>query len=360
MTTSTSSPTTGAATGAGERTLHVLIPTYKPVGGIVKVFDYVLHARALGYRVSVGCAEEMAPDLPVFDIERMRGLADDPLVEFHARDKVKVGPADLFLVSLPKQYNAAYRDLPAGMTPARIIHIIQNIRHINPTWRLGEGTRILTRPASRISINSIVAEAIAPWLDERGLHHVINLGHESGVFARQRSGPLSQGEGPVRIAYTTWKSDVGERVAGLMRHDPRVEFRAIRETVSWEELTELYHWADVFLGTPHREEGMYLPGLEAMAAGNVVVLPDAGGNMAYSRPGENCLLVDFESAPSYVAAIEELLAMPAEQVDRLRQGGYAVLPDFDLEHERAGFAEFLDRLWEHVARLEQTPAEAEE
>ncbi len=48
------------------------------------------------------------------------------------------------------------------MSPERIIHIIQNVRHVNPAWHRGIGTRLLTRPAARISINSIVADAIHP------------------------------------------------------------------------------------------------------------------------------------------------------------------------------------------------------
>jgi hypothetical protein len=337
------------------RKIHFFIPTYKPVGGIVKVFDYVQHARALGYEAEVWCEEPKEPGLEVFGIERLSSLDTDPGVEFHDAHGRTLGDDELAFISLPKQYNRAYRNLGARHSPERIVHIIQNVRHVNPEWRGGEGVRMLTRPASRISINDIVADIIAPWLDARGLHRTVPLGHEYQVFERLRSGGLrgADGDRPVRVAYTTWKSDVGDAVARLFRDDPRVEFRAIRTTVGWDSLVELYHWSDVFLATPNPEEGMYLPGLEAMAAGTLLVTTDVGGNMSYSHPGENCLAVGFDDADEYAAALETLLGMPDDEVAKMRQAGYDILPTFSLAHEREGFAAFLDELWPRIVTFEE-------
>ena len=97
---------------------------------------------------------------------------------------------------------------------------------------------------------------------------------------------------------------------------------------------------------------MYLPGLEAMAAGCLVITPDVGGNMAYCRPEQNCLLAGFESVPDYVAALQRLSSAPVAEIEALRAGGYAVVPEFDLGAERRGFADFLDELWKRVAERE--------
>jgi len=331
------------------RTLHVLTPTYKPVGGVVKIFDYVLHACSLGYDVSVWSQFKVDPAGALFAQPQFRALLDDDAVRFHRKSSWDFGDEDLFFISLPSNYQLAHANLPAHLSPERIIHIIQNVRHVNPAWLKAQGSLVLTRPASRISINQIVADTIEPWLDPRGLHRVVNLGHESSYFGKQRTGGLGS---PVRVAYTTWKSEIGTRVEEALAGDG-FEFRAIRETASWDELRELYHWADVFLSSPGPEEGMYLPGLEAMAAGCLVVTPDVGGNLAYCRPGENCLLVGYESVPDYVAALQRLAAAPAGEIETLRSGGYAVVPDFDLAAERKGFAAFLDELWERVRLRER-------
>ncbi len=93
---------------------------------------------------------------------------------------------------------------------------------------------------------------------------------------------------------------MGDEVARYSRARGASSFRAIREPVGWDELRELYHWSDVFLATPLVEEGFYMPGLEAMAAGAVVISSDAGGNRAYCRFGENCVGVGLEDAGGYV------------------------------------------------------------
>ena len=47
--------------------------------------------------------------------------------------------------------------------------------------------------------------------------------------------------------------------------------------------------ARVTLYLPNRLEGFYIPALEGMALGTLVVCPDSVGNRSYCRDGENCL-----------------------------------------------------------------------
>ena len=98
---------------------------------------------------------------------------------------------------------------------------------------------------------------------------------------------------------------------------------------------------------------MYLPGLEALAAGCLVVTPDVGGNLAYAKPGLNCVLAGFESVPEYVAALQRLAGAPTSELEALRTAGYAEVPRFDLDAERHGFEEFLRELWDRIHRFEQ-------
>ncbi len=330
-------------------TLHVLTPTFRPAGGVVKIFDYVTHAMALGYRVSVWCPEARDEGLPLFDIERFAHLvAGEADIEFHARDRLAIGARDLVFLSLPQNFEPAYRSLPVGMSPERIIHIIQNVRHVTPTWGQGYPLRLLTRPAARISINDIVARTVAPWLDERAFHRIIPIGHQLGYFRLTRQDGFSR---PLRVAHTSWKSDLGFRVEAAAQDDP-FEFRAISHSASWAELRELYQWADVFLCSPGPEEGFYLPGLEAMEAGCVVVTPDVGGNMAYCRPGENCVLVGFEDAEQSLEALREIARWSVEQTRLVRHSAQATVEPFDLAKERVHFGTFLDDLWARIELFE--------
>jgi glycosyltransferase involved in cell wall biosynthesis len=99
------------------------------------------------------------------------------------------------------------------------------------------------------------------------------------------------------------------------------------------------------------EEGFYMPGLEAMAAGAVVISSDAGGNRAYCNFGENCIEVGMDDARGYVDALDSLRTASAEEIERLRSNGYETVGRHTLKHERERFGEFMGRLTEHLRRL---------
>ena len=262
------------------RRIYFLTPTFRPVGGVVKIFDYVNHASALGLEPVICCPESFKEDLPLFRIPRFSGISPEAGFRFVDLEKVSVGPHDLAFVSWPTHYEILEPRLSRWTHHEQVICIVQNVRWANPTFTNGYAMRLLSRPMARIMTNDVVLEAVRPYLNETSMTEVIDLGHDTAFFARERTAGLAQ---PIRVAHTAWKSDVGDRVAARIR-GPAFEFRAIRDPVGWEELRELYHWADVFLAAPLVEEGFYLPGLEAMAAGAIVLsqTSEATGHIASS------------------------------------------------------------------------------
>jgi hypothetical protein len=252
-----------------------------------------------------------------------------------------MAPGDLAFFSWPAHYEIAAARLPAGGSPERIIHLVQNTRHGNPEWLDGLAVRLLARPMARIMITLEVLEACRPYLNPAGPTRVIPEGHDWAFFSRERAGGLSR---PIKVGYTTWKSAAGTEVEAALAGDERFEFRSIRQTAAWPELRDLYHWCDVFLGFPNRQEGFYLVGLEAMAAGALFVCPDVEGNRAYCRWGENCLGAEWEDVPSYLAALEAVAAMGDAAVQAMRTAAYGALPRHSLAEERRLFGEFLAEL----------------
>jgi Glycosyl transferases group 1 len=321
--------------------MYFMTPTFRPVGGVVKVFDYVNHARSLGYEPVIACPEPYKPGLPLFEIPRFSGISPDNGFKFTDLEKVTVGPHDLAFLSWPTHYEIVEPRLSRWTRHEQVIFIVQNVRWANPSFTGGYALRLLSRPMARIMTNDVVLEAVKPYLNPSSMSEVILLGNESSFFAKERRGGLGN---PVKVGYTTWKSGVGDEVARILADDRRFEFRAIREPVGWKELRELYHWSDVFLATPLVEEGFYMPGIEAMAAGAVVISSDAGGNRAYCRFGENCVGVGFEDAGGYVEALKSLREGSAEEVERLRGAGYEAVKLHTLEHELERFGEFMERL----------------
>ena len=314
-------------------------PSYLPVGGVVKVFDYVNHALAGEFdEVEVICRFDLRENEALFDLERFRTLLDDPRVTFTKSFSRPVEDRDFVLFSWPTDYHAIEEALASATPTNRVIHLIQNVRHANPVFAEGYGVRILGRPMSRISITHQVTEACQPFLNPNGPFATVVEGHAWEFFSLDRPPGLPN---PIKIGYTTWKSAVGARVEELLADDPRFEFSSIRRTVAWDELRTLYHWSDVFLGCPGPEEGFYLPGVEAFAAGCVFLVPDVGGNLAYSRFEDNCLEVSLDDADSYVRQLTRLAEASGSFIDDLRSAAYATLGAHTLEAERSGFEDFL-------------------
>ena len=332
--------------------MYFMTPTFRPVGGVVKVFDYVNHALSLGYEPIIACPESYKPGLPLFEIPRFSGISPENGIPFTDLEKVAVGPHDLAFLSWPTHYEIVEPRLSRWTRHEQVIFIVQNVRWANPKFTGGYAVRLLSRPMARIMTNDVVFEAVKLYLNPSSMSEVILLGNESGFFAKERTGGFGS---PMRVGYTTWKSGVGDEVARMLADDPRFEFRAIREPVGWRELRELYQWSDVFLATPLVEEGFYMPGLEAMAAGAVVISSDAGGNRAYCRFGENCIEVGFEDAGGYVGALKSLREGGTQEIERLRRGGYEVVKLHTLEHERERFGEFMERLVGRLDRLGPGP-----
>lgn len=331
----------------GGRTIYFLTPTLNPVGGVVKIFDYVNHARALGFSAVICSPEGYEPGLPLFSNGRFRDLTPEKGVRFtEDLGDFAVGPEDLVFVSWPSHYRTVEARLAPGVRPEQVLCVIQNVRWGNPLFEGGYAVRLLSRPMTRIMTNDVVYDAVSPYLSYAGINRVIPLGHDCDFFRLDRgASPLGR---PVRVAYTTWKSALGDRVAAALAGEGGFEFRSIRKSATHGELRDLYRWSDVFLATPLVEEGFYMPALEAMAAGSIVITPDAGGNMAYCRFGENCLGVGFESVDDYVRALRELRAAPVARIAALRAGGYAATAKHTLPAEERGFARLVEELLERL------------
>jgi hypothetical protein len=335
--------------------LFVFSPTYRPVGGVVKLFDYARHALDLGIEPVFCVPERVRGDGPLLRIGRFRRLAPEAGLEHTEGYSVGIGPDDLAVFSWPPQYEVIAPRLDPGTPVERVIHLIQNVRHADPAFQAGHARRLLARPMARISTNEIVAEAIRPFLHPGSIHEVVPIGHDAGFFRIERPSGIST-ERPLRVAYTTWKSRLGDRLAAALAGSGTVVFRRIGHEAGWDELRDLYGWADVFLGTPIAQEGSYLPALEAMAAGALVVVPPAGGNLAYCRFGENCLEAAFEDDDSYLAAIEEIRSMPAGRVDEMRAAAAATATAHSLEAERSGFAAVIARIESDARERVRHPA----
>ena len=321
-------------------TVHFAFPGLSPVGGVIKLMDYVRHARDAGHEAVIVVGHRFDPQAPLFAQPRLRDFRSwgVPIVPSSA---LSVRDDDLFFFSWPPNFSVAEPFMP-WMRCERIIHIVQGIRHTYPEFLGGYGLRLLSRPITRIAISDHVRAAIAPHVNPSSILRTIPLAHPTDFFVRQRTG--DDWHDPIRVAYTTWKSEAGLAVETALSGDPKFEFRSIRRHVDWNTVRALYHWADVFLCCPRIQEGFHLPGLEAMAAQCLVVTPDILGNREYCEFGANCIQVEWSNTDSYRSALYRIAAMNATERMAFRAAGALTAGRRQLAAERDGFAALLSQL----------------
>ena len=315
--------------------IHVLVPFWGLAGGVIKVLDYADHASHLApvtlWSNSPVEADSLVHTLPV--MERLFANDDVSFRDMASLTSQEVDAGDLLLFTEPT--HIAIIDA-LDIAPARMVHLVQGTRHANPNWNEGKNFRLLHRPMHRIAVTEQVAEAVAPHIDRQYPSHTVVEGHDVEYFSNPNR-PAVRTDRPLRVFYTTWKSDLGDRVARVIREslDYRhsFEFVPVHTPTGWPALRDHYHRADVFLGAPGPEEGFYLPGLEALASECVLVMALVGGNAAYCEPGVNMIEADYDDQSSHADALRSLITSPS-MLTELRSAGKESVKQHTLAREQ--------------------------
>jgi glycosyltransferase involved in cell wall biosynthesis len=203
-----------------------------------------------------------------------------------------------------------------------VINLIQGVRHADPKLPL---YNYLRRSAVRICVSQPIADAILATGQINGPLYVIPNGlqipDEINKFTHKKE----------HILIGAWKNiPLGTQIAKRaqdMGYMVDLLTRPIPKNIFLEKLKE----ARIAILLPLPVEGFYLPGLEAMALGTPVIMPDCIGNREYARHAENCLIAtpdDIISAIHYFDTPGELLRIQLAGLDTAKH--YTM----DLEYER--------------------------
>ena len=221
------------------------------------------------------------------------------------------------------------------------INLIQGVRHGHPGTELYD---FLEKKAVRICVSREVAESITATGRVNGPVLVIPNGidiepvtpPEDDVGDRRRS-VLIVGYKQPQLA----REIVMQLEAADVVHHALMQFRPRKEYL---EMLPRY---GVAVCLPLAEEGFYLPALEAMASGCVVVTTDCIGNRGYCAKDRNCLVADRKADALVAAAIRAVNLSEAER-RRLYTGARATALSHSIGEERKRFHTVLrdiDLLW---------------
>ncbi|MFI0398113.1 MAG: glycosyltransferase [Thiolinea sp.] len=221
-----------------------------------------------------------------------------------------------------------------------IINLIQGLSHAHPQ---DVKYAFLKEKAIRICVSPQVSEAIHASGQVNGPVFTINNG-------------LDWSSLPLALPAT--QKDIDLLIVGIKRPNLAIELEkhpvleglnyvAVKQLLPRQAFLQLLNRAKMALFLPHSEEGFYLPALEAMALGSLVICPDSIGNRGFCRPNTNCLMPDY-SINGLANAINAVKQFADSKKSELLAAATQTVNEYSLARERAQFLEMmgnLEQLW---------------
>ena len=289
----------------------------RPTGGNLKVRDYFRHALD---HPDVDVSIWFAPGSRHGDSDVWHDLKPAQVAQSldpDAHDLICVNGKDWSL-------------LPEDTRDRDIIHFVQHPGYATDPVLRG----YLARPARRLFTSDALHAHLAPLCN--GPMAVVPIGLDP-AFAAGKGGGKSIAVTILAAKQPRFAAALAEKLASL-----GVETNLLDDRWrSREEHIATVRASEILVALPNVVEGFYLPPLEGMAAGCVVICSDVVHNRGHCIHGETCLQPAFGDVDSHVEAIMRGLG-DAQLRTRLIAGGEAMSRRHSIEQERAAFHAMLD------------------
>ena len=306
-------------------------------GGHLKHSHYFGHVAAMpGFAPKITFSGNLTSE----DLTLERQQLWPPTQEFAAAHW-RPGEGDLFFLA-----GVDWRYLFAGgfedFSVPRI-NLVQGIRHAQADTEL---YRYLAHKAVRVCVSEEVADAI------------LSTGRVNGPVMTIRNSididPIDVGVGSenerkklrpvVVVGYK--RPQLADGLASQLSV-AGIEHLVVKRMRDRSEFLALLAESRVAVCLPLVEEGFYLPALEAMAMGCVVVTLDCVGNRSFCHHAENCLIAE-PNERSLATATSHALQLSVAERSKLLQHAVSTAGEHTLSAERTRFHEVLadiDRIW---------------
>jgi len=288
-------------------------------GGHLKVWDYFLHARqSRRFEPRI----HLVPGSIVDRTNPWHDVSPPPLGAWNPSAAAALFVAGLDWEAVPD---------PA---PAPVVNLVQGVRHADPD---DPRYRFLRRPAVRICVSDAVADAIRGTGLVAGPIHVI----PNGIDPAALPPPAARRDIPLLIAGS--KNPAFAAALADRLHATGLRVECLTVPLDRGTFLERLGRAETVVTLPLEREGFFLPALEAMAMGAVVVCPDCVGNRGFCRDGATCFRPEYTlDAVTAAARAATVLAPPAAAA--LRAAADGEVRRHDLARERMAFLRILDAL----------------
>ena len=291
-------------------------------GGHLKVWDYFNHVAASSiYEPVIAFSHEAK-----WDETNPWFKSTSSITEWQP------GKADLLFLA-----GTDWRALPEterAKFPKPIINLIQHPRHAEPGSEL---RGFLKHRAVRICVSAEVADAINATGEVNGPVFVIPNGIDLQAI------PASPAERKIDIFVSGFKApELALEVHEALKHKAPTT-QCVTERLPRNEYLKYLSDAKIAVVLPRSREGFFLPALEAMACGAIVVCPDCIGNRGFCDDKINCFRPTYGRHEIISAAIAATKQSEAERA-RMRNEAKATVNRHSLDRERADFLPILARV----------------
>lgn len=297
-------------------------------GGHLKVWDYFSHVLA---------SPEFTPRIAFSP----RSNWDHTNPWWNAREYIvdswrSVRP-DVFFVAgrdwlMLDQHPEAGDDIP-------VVNLVQHMRHADPKSNRFE---FLSRKAIRICQSEEVAQALRETGLTQGPLIVIPIGRDLESLPAPNAAKRD-----VDVLIIALKQpDLGEELERRLKKPGR-RINLLSRLLPMPEYLSRIQEAKTTVFLPNEAEGFYLPPLEGMALGTLVVCPVHEGEHSIYLPGHNCFRPNYTVAELAQAA-ESALALSPDQAQQMRANARQTAETHSLLRERQAFLDVLhniDQLW---------------
>lgn len=286
-------------------------------GGHQKVRDYMQHFADLSWQPNLFLQGQstIMPDL----FTDISGVNYQPSYDPTNADLVFLAGMD---------WNAF---LALGIKDKTVVNLIQHVRHADTNEPLFE---FLAQPAIRICVSESVRQAILPHAN--GPVYTIPMGHKIELGDTKKSNDI--------YILANKQPELGRRLAlyfkeqqlSVICHDQYVEKHTVLTAMASSHIS---------VTLPHKTEGFYLPGIEAMALSDIAVVPDCVASVEYTGRFNNALRCElsYEAIVNAVTKATALLESPLK-LGILKYFGYKRVNRYSLEREKKALSKLLKQI----------------
>ena len=224
------------------------------------------------------------------------------------------------------------------------INLVQHVRH---AYKGTERYSYLAMKAIRICVSQEVADAISATRRVNGPVLTIPNGTDLESLTLSRSSLAGRPARRHLVTIVGYKRPDLARALSDRLHEDGIPHMTLTELLERSAFLSFLTESEIVVCLPHVEEGFYLPALEGMASGCLVVTLDCIGNRGFCHDEVNCFIAR-DDTDSLIQATKQAVRMATTEREGMLSRAKNTVVEHALHTERKRFHTVLqdiDDLW---------------